>query len=299
VAIDLPRLAPTTTIVDYLKPQEESFFNTTHEHVEAIYNYTSTNKTMSSGDVDLSFKKHDLFILLEHTTTSWSRVQFNGVTGVVPTSYIRTVASPPITKDKRTLEVLSALATLLESVEKAHKIQELYYRYVPKTIDTNDRDISRELNRFLNEVVEENSPTLRILKACNQSIIAPAVIELTLNVQKRLQFKDGGGWRIKIMAKETEVSVTHWKRQRHVVKPPDQELFDFFEWELTLNFDKKVERITRYSFNLSEIQFNSNATQEQRAKITNILNEYFQTHGGTQMATPPPSIKEEFQPETQ
>jgi len=248
---------------------------------------------MSSGDKDLSFKKHDLFTLLEHTTNNWLRVQINGVIGVIPSNYVKYVVSPPVAKDKRTLEVLATLADLLESESKSRKIQELYYEYVPKTVDTNDRDISRELKRFLDEVVEENSPVVRVLKACNQAIIAPPVIELTLNVQKQVSFKDGGGWRIRIMVKDNEVSVTHWKRQKHVAKPPERELFDFFEWELTLLFDKRVERIMSYSFLLSDIQFNQNATQQQRNEITNILTEYFETHGGTQIATPPSSLPKE------
>lgn len=49
-----------------------------------------------------------------------------------------------------------------------------------------------QLTRFLTEVVEESSPTARLVKAFTQSIIAPPVIEMTLAVQPRLVFKDGG-----------------------------------------------------------------------------------------------------------
>lgn len=44
----------------------------------------------------------------------------------------------------------------------------------------------------MNDVLGPDSPTVRVFKACNQSIIAPAVIELTLNTQPKVMFKDGG-----------------------------------------------------------------------------------------------------------
>ena len=44
------------------------------------------------------------------------------------------------------------------------------------------------------EVIKEGTPTLQVLKATNQSIIAPAVIELTLNVCPKISFKDGGNY---------------------------------------------------------------------------------------------------------
>jgi hypothetical protein len=84
-------------------------------------------------------------------------------------------------------------------------VEENFWKYIPRDNTRGDRDISREviifvilvptesqLTRFLVEVIGEDSPTLKILKTCNQSIIAPAVTELTLNVVSQLSFKDGG-----------------------------------------------------------------------------------------------------------
>lgn len=43
----------------------------------------------------------------------------------------------------------------------------------------------------------------------------------------------------------------------------EQELFDYFEWELSLEFDPHVEHITNFSFSLSDIHFSAFATMDQ------------------------------------
>jgi len=292
VAIDLPRLAPSTMIVDSQHPDGASYIHSSLQYLEAMYDYESKNSIMSTGDVDISFKKHDILISLGSTIGPWTRAQLNSLSGVVPSSYVKPIVSPPIRKDRRTLEVLVTLASLLESQTKAKKIQELFYQYIPRAADPDDRDISRELNRFLHEVVGEETPTVRVLKACNQSIIAPAVTELTLNIQKQVPFKDGGGWRIRITVKEDEVCVTHWKKQKQ--QQADQGFFESFEWALTITFDKKAERILSYSFFLCGIEYKEGATEEQKQNLKNTLDEFFTNHGGTQKTTPPASFKEEL-----
>jgi hypothetical protein len=77
----------------------------------------------------------------------------------------------------------------------------------------------------------------KFTQACNQSIIAPAVIELTLNICPILPFKDGGGWRIEIMINSDHVSILHRKRQKS-----NDGMFEF-EWELSLVFDREITTI--------------------------------------------------------
>eukprot|EP01118_Nematostelium_gracile_P001895 TRINITY_DN11961_c0_g1_i1.p1 TRINITY_DN11961_c0_g1~~TRINITY_DN11961_c0_g1_i1.p1 ORF type:complete len:349 (-),score=49.38 TRINITY_DN11961_c0_g1_i1:36-1082(-) len=280
VAIDLPRLAPNTTIVDLTKTNPEVLGRLNIPCVEAIYDYTSKNSIMSSGDIDLSFEKHQLMRLLENTTDKWVRVEFNGKIGVVPADYVKTVTSPPVSKDKRTLDVLVTLVSLLESQDMTQKVKDSYYKYIPHSVDNNDKDISAELKRFLNEVLGEISPTVRVLKACNQSIIAPAVTQMWKQLNNTMLLRDGVGWHIRIAVSETEVTVTHWKRQKQIPKKqPAPELFEF-EWELSLSFDRNVEKITSYSFNLKSITFHESADKNQQDEVKCILNDYFENYGG-------------------
>lgn len=132
------------------------------------------------------------------------------------------------------------------------------------------------MNKFLTEVLRDDSVTGKILKACNQSIIAPAVIELTLNVSPLLSFKDGGGWRIQIAISEDIVQVIHFKKQNHVPRPNEIQQF-FFEWKLTLTFDKKAESIIDFSFKLSHLEFTDPSLSEGRkSEVKQILEDYFQ-----------------------
>ena len=54
------------------------------------------------------------------------------------------------------------------------------------------KDMSREIARLVGEYLGKESKMVKVLKACNQAIIAPAVIELTLNVCAKVPFKDAG-----------------------------------------------------------------------------------------------------------
>lgn len=54
-----------------------------------------------------------------------------------------------------------------------------------------------------------------------------------------------GGWRIQILFNERGmIEITHWKKQKHVPRTGEPELFQF-EWQLTLVLDSKVGAIYR------------------------------------------------------
>ncbi|KAF2077327.1 hypothetical protein CYY_001393 [Polysphondylium violaceum] len=94
--------------------------------------------------------------------------------------------------------VLLSLASITSDSGLNEKIKEQFNQYIPASTDP-DSDFKRDLIRFLDEVCEsDNSKLVNILKCCNQAIIAPVVIELTLNIAKAVPFMDAGGWRILI-----------------------------------------------------------------------------------------------------
>jgi len=95
-------------------------------------------------------------------------------------------------------KVLLSLASITNDTDLVDKINEQFNQYIPASTDP-DSDFKRDLIRFLDEVCEsDNSKLVNILKCCNQAIIAPVVIELTLNIAKAVPFMDAGGWRILI-----------------------------------------------------------------------------------------------------
>ena len=50
-------------------------------------------------------------------------------------------------------------------------------------------EVSRDIFRFLSEVIGENTRVVRTLKACNHGIIAPSILQLRKNICPHLMFK--------------------------------------------------------------------------------------------------------------
>jgi len=276
VAIDLPRLAPQVTIINEEHPD---FSIIPREYVEAIFEFDGLlDQRMSNGEAALGFRQHEVFIVRGPVmgAPGWLAVEkANGVQGVVPVDYVRPVSTPPVSKEKRTLEVLATLTEALEGQNRANLVRKKFWKYIPKCAEK-IRDVSREISKLLEEVLGETSVTVLILKACNQAIIAPAVIELTMNVAPKLSFKDGGGWRISITIQEEMVIVTHWKKQGHVPRPPETLLFEYFEWKLSITFDRKNNCTpVNFDFTLSDIKFAAGVEEPRKAQIMDILTTYF------------------------
>lgn len=143
VAIDLPRLAAVMTIDNTVDP---SLCLKQSEYFEALFDYSSTNTVMSTGDVDLSFHKNDLLKFLENRPNGWLKVEFNDQTGVVPGSFVKKIVSTE-TKEEKVKNIMVTLCKSVDSIEKAKKIEENFWKFIPK-VTTENRDISREVIIF-------------------------------------------------------------------------------------------------------------------------------------------------------
>eukprot|EP01114_Cavostelium_apophysatum_P014101 TRINITY_DN3569_c0_g1_i4.p1 TRINITY_DN3569_c0_g1~~TRINITY_DN3569_c0_g1_i4.p1 ORF type:complete len:1519 (-),score=502.00 TRINITY_DN3569_c0_g1_i4:67-4437(-) len=277
VAIDLPRLAMVTTVVDYTQTRNRKVGDK-DEYLEAIDDYKGTN-ILVGGDTDFSFKKGDLFKLIDEKADSWLKVKSeqNQVVGLAPSNILRRVEDPLINKESKILDILTSLASSLENSNRSDLISQNWWKYIPQNPERGgNRDISKELSKFFSEVLKEDNPTARLIKACSQSIIAPPVIEMTLNVSPKLPFADGGGWRVRIGITRDNVRVTHWKTQRHLPNLSLHQKEQFrFEWELTLTFNKKAELIRDFSFRLNKVDFASEVEETRREEVMTILENYF------------------------
>jgi hypothetical protein len=91
--------------------------------------------------------------------------------------------------------VKSLLLNLGKALEDDQHIQEIrkrFFDFVRPNSGQEHSDISRDIQRFISEVIGEGSRVVRTLKACNHSIIAPAILQLKKNICPQLMFKDGG-----------------------------------------------------------------------------------------------------------
>lgn len=116
------------------------------DFLEALYDYSSTNLVMSNGDKDLSFQKGDLMTFLENCPNDWLRVERKGVKGVIPKSFVRKVMSSE-TKEEKVRKIILTLCKSLDSDEKVAKVDENYWKFIPK-VTIENRDVSREVNRL-------------------------------------------------------------------------------------------------------------------------------------------------------
>jgi len=127
-----------------------------------------------------------------------------------------------------------------------------------KMVKENGGDTAGPFGNFLNRHMGDNSTVVKVLKACNQSIIAPTVVRLKLSIAPRLPFKDlRGAWRIQIhclkvslLPHQTNLCIlftTNHPTQSSVVvfhKKYETSWENFsteefqFSWQLRITFDK-------------------------------------------------------------
>jgi len=95
--------------------------------------------------------------------------------------------------------------------------------------------VSNTLVRFLNEIFGGNdSKVVRLIKSCNQAIIAPVIIQLKTHLGVENMTKDvAKSWTTKIFVERDEILVCIYKREQQL-----ENLFQY-EWELMLTFDRK------------------------------------------------------------
>jgi len=163
------------------------------------------------------------------------------------------------------MNTLANVGRFLEGEEYAQGITEKFGNYV--VLDgVKDRDMSREIAGLVAEHFGKESKVVRILKACNQAIIAPAVIELTLNVCAKVPFRDAGGWRM-ILSRNPDglVTVTHIKQQKQRSSNKEEEFH--FEWHLEILFDADMTGIADVFLSIPKLHFGPAVSQSKMEGI--------------------------------
>ncbi|GAM29168.1 hypothetical protein SAMD00019534_123440 [Acytostelium subglobosum LB1] len=158
--------------------------------------------------------------------------------------------------------------------EHLDRLDKSYQTYIPFTTP-GDADVKRDLLRYLEEVVGAESKVVNALKCCNQAIIAPAVIELTLKIAKSLQFMDAqGGWRIEVERNETNnIVVRHRKRQKS--RSTDNKEQYEFEWSLSLMLDDTCKSIASSDIKIQSITLSPETSEAVKEQLKSTLSPYF------------------------
>ena len=146
------------------------------------------------------------------------------------------------------LKVLCALARVLHPAgsETEQRIRE---RWAPE--ETEDK--ADYILRFIHQVLGVESRVVRILRACNQAVLAPFVTRIKLGLGEALAHNSTrNSWKIHIRVHPDCVLVTHTKREQSA--PATESAFGHFEFEWSVEYTLDSELITfaDVSFNLGK-----------------------------------------------
>eukprot|EP01102_Stenamoeba_stenopodia_P021149 TRINITY_DN8444_c0_g1_i1.p1 TRINITY_DN8444_c0_g1~~TRINITY_DN8444_c0_g1_i1.p1 ORF type:complete len:307 (+),score=57.34 TRINITY_DN8444_c0_g1_i1:213-1133(+) len=143
-----------------------------------------------------------------------------------------------------------------------------------KMVKDNGGDTAGPFGNFLNRHMGDNSTVVKVLKACNQSIIAPSVVRLKLSIAPRLPFKDlRGAWRIQIHCLKSSVVVFHKKYETSWENFSTEEFQ--FSWQLRITFDKAMTTMKTVDVSITEIEFGKSVTDKRKKEVLEIMKQYY------------------------
>ncbi|GAM28806.1 hypothetical protein SAMD00019534_119820 [Acytostelium subglobosum LB1] len=167
-------------------------------------------------------------------------------------------------KEEVVLQVLLALAQLLDGPEKRQQINDQYTTYIKGV-----GDISQQLLSLLTNVVGEESRMMQLLKVCHQKIILPAYYFIKANIYEEMPFRDKrGSWRMSMVFEEDgSIAAIHSKRQQSTVGPDADPEFEF-EWTLSIIFDRDMQ-ILALKVDVVDLIISNSITVDRKQQIQN------------------------------
>jgi len=135
-------------------------------------------------------------------------------------------------------------------------------------------DTSRQLSKFLEHVLKEDSKLGKVLKAINQSIIATPFIRLKMKFPNHIAFKDvSGTWKIIVnILPNEEIHVIHQKSGVSA-SPPPQGGFEF-TWELFMRFDWELKNLMEADLKTTGVTFDSGINEQAKKEVQNIIDTF-------------------------
>jgi len=133
-------------------------------------------------------------------------------------------------------------------------------------------DTSRQLAKFLEKVLNEDSKLTKVLKTINQSIIATPFIRLKRAFPPDIIFEDKSGhWKIIVdIVKGQEVIITHKKAGAS----KDTQVGFEFTWELIMRFDWAMETLIEASLKTTGVQFDKGISAEKKKQVQKIIDNF-------------------------
>lgn len=153
-------------------------------------------------------------------------------------------------------------------------------------------DTARQLARFLESVIKENSKLAGVLKSINQSIIATPFIILKRAFPQHMQFEDvSGTWKIIVnITPGEEVAVIHKVKfldvslikigfnfdvqKKGISKSNVREGGFEFTWDLIMRFDWKLQQLKAAELEITSISFDSNMSEANKKELQSVVDHF-------------------------
>jgi hypothetical protein len=157
--------------------------------------------------------------------------------------------------------VACAIAGQLEGREQAAKVDAFFATVAPRE---DPEAVARRL--VLGVLGGDTSPTARLLKAANQTVLSPAVWAIRSRLPVVAATKDWAGpdgWRINVRFMRDAVAVNHVRRE--------QGTNWWFEWQMTVVFGRSVEELQSARVRVSALHFEDTIDPELRMSLNRSL----------------------------
>jgi len=145
-------------------------------------------------------------------------------------------------------------------------------KFVTDISEDDDITVQKPLLRaYLAEVVGEDTPAGRILRAVNQAIIAPGNKEALVNLLPGVFFKDSQQrpWEVVIRAFDDHAEVSHMRGQTNLDSRPET-AFTFL-LETAFVFDKDVQNMTEAHIYVDEYAFGPKTSEACKAQFSKLF----------------------------
>eukprot|EP01096_Ripella_sp_DP13-Kostka_P017014 TRINITY_DN8557_c0_g1_i1.p1 TRINITY_DN8557_c0_g1~~TRINITY_DN8557_c0_g1_i1.p1 ORF type:complete len:378 (-),score=170.71 TRINITY_DN8557_c0_g1_i1:132-1265(-) len=133
-----------------------------------------------------------------------------------------------------------------------------------------DGDLALFLRPFIEEYLTEDHALIGLLKVCNQSILAAAVVRMKTQFGSSYNYKDNrGGWLIDIVLREDKgVTVTHTKKEISWEKPDlyDSQHFSF-SWSFSIDIPSDYSTVTAVRLVVETVDFLESVSPSKRLDV--------------------------------
>jgi hypothetical protein len=152
------------------------------------------------------------------------------------------------------------------------EVDDIKHRFLFDIKDTQGLDLSNQVEEFFLKYINEESKTVKLLKAINHVVLAPPYIALKNRfLASELPIKDvPGSWKVMVYFGQKDITVRHSKKAKAAV--PADGNFEF-TWNLIITINRGVTLLKDVSLELDRCTAHSEMLEEKKKELKKILKE--------------------------